>query len=118
MSERASQIKETFASFIAAQRDCSRDGLRTALVDFAPKARFLMCYPFGEIHGGTEFFDQAYTPLLEALPDLERRDMIVMAGTTPEGQDWLGAMGNYSGTFSAPFLDIPPTGHIAHMRYL
>ncbi len=117
MSERAGQIKEAFASFIAAQQDCSRDGLRAALVDFAPTARFLMCHPFGEIYGGTKFFDQAYAPLLEALPDLERRDMIVMAGTTPEGQDWLGTMGNYSGTFSAPFLDIPPTGHIAHMRY-
>ncbi len=51
------------------------------------------------------------------MPDLERRDMIVMAGTTPEGQDWIGAMGNYMGTFTAPFLGIPPTGHLAHMRY-
>jgi predicted ester cyclase len=25
-------------------------------------------------------------------------------------------MGNYMGTFTAPFLDIPPTGHLAHMR--
>ena len=59
----------------------------------------------------------AYAPLHAAIPDLERRDMIVMAGTTPEGQDWIGAMGNYMGTFKAPFLDIPPTGHLATMRY-
>jgi predicted ester cyclase len=52
-----------------------------------------------------------------AMPDLERRDMIVMAGTTPEGQDWIGCMGNYMGTFVAPFLGIRPTGHLAHMRY-
>jgi predicted ester cyclase len=26
-------------------------------------------------------------------------------------------MGNYMGTFLAPFLDIPPSGHLAHMRY-
>ena len=51
------------------------------------------------------------------MPDLERRDMIVLAGTTPEGQDWIGCMGNYMGTFTKPFLDIPPTGHLAHMRY-
>jgi predicted ester cyclase len=56
-------------------------------------------------------------PLHEAMNDLERRDMIVLAGTTPEGQDWIGCMGNYMGTFVAPFLDIPPTGHLAHMRY-
>jgi predicted ester cyclase len=58
-----------------------------------------------------------YVALYLALPDLERRDMIVMAGTTPEGQDWVGCMGNYMGTFEKPFLDIPPTGHLAHMRY-
>jgi predicted ester cyclase len=54
---------------------------------------------------------------MAAIPDLERRDMIVMAGTTPEGQDWVGCMGNYMGTFLAPFLGIRPTGHLAHMRY-
>jgi predicted ester cyclase len=43
--------------------------------------------------------------------------MIVLAGTTPEGQDWVGCMGNYMGTFIAPFLGIRPTGHLAHMRY-
>ena len=59
----------------------------------------------------------ALSPLHEAMNDLERRDMIVLAGTTPEGQDWIGCMGNYMGTFVAPFLDIPPTGHLAHMRY-
>ncbi len=58
-----------------------------------------------------------YVALYLALPDLERRDMIVLAGTTPEGQDWVGCMGNYMGTFEKPFLDIPPTGHLAHMRY-
>ena len=43
--------------------------------------------------------------------------MIFMGGTTSEGQDWLGCMGNYMGTFISPFLDIPPTGHLVHMRY-
>jgi predicted ester cyclase len=51
------------------------------------------------------------------MPDLERRDMIVLAGQTPEGQDWVGTMGNYVGTFTMPILEIPPTGHLAHMRY-
>jgi predicted ester cyclase len=52
------------------------------------------------------------------MPDLERRDMIVMAGATEEeGQYWIGTMGNYMGTFVAPLIDIPPTGKLAHMRY-
>lgn len=74
-----------------------------------------MCAPFGDRTRDLHLND--YVALLVAFPDLERRDMIVTAGTTPEGQDWVGCMGNYMGTFLAPFLDIPPTGHLAHMRY-
>ncbi|MEO0916361.1 MAG: ester cyclase [Pseudomonadota bacterium] len=76
-----------------------------------------MCAPFGDLLGGTGYFEECLSPLATALPDVERRDMILTAGTTPEGQDWVGCMGNYMGTFLAPFLDIPPTGHLAHMRY-
>ena len=87
---------------------------------FAPLVRdtatIHLCHPFGTGAGAAHVWG-ALNQLATALPDLERRDMIVMAGTTPEGQDWVGAMGNYMGTFAAPFLDIPPTGHLAHMRY-
>jgi predicted ester cyclase len=98
----------------AVEAASAQAALRTA---FAPEARISMCYPFGDLTGPDALFAECITPLLRAMPDLERRDMIVMAGTTPEGQDWAGCMGNYMGTFLAPFLDIPPTGRLAHMRY-
>jgi predicted ester cyclase len=75
------------------------------------------CYPFGELTGPESLYEQVYAPLFNAMPDLERRDMITMAGTTPEGQDWVGTMGNYMGTFLMPWLGIPPSGHLTHMRY-
>lgn len=84
---------------------------------FASDATIHLCHPFGDLSGPDDLFGAAYAPLMTAMPDLERRDMIVMAGTTPEGQHWIGAMGTYMGTFTAPFLGIPPTGHLAHMRY-
>ena len=55
--------------------------------------------------------------LRAAWPDVERRDWIVMAGTDDHGGDWVGCGGHFMGTFVAPFLDIPPTGHLAHMRF-
>jgi predicted ester cyclase len=33
------------------------------------------------------------------------------------GGNWVSTMGNYLGTFKKPFLDILPTGHIAHIRF-
>lgn len=94
--------------------DVLRDSLRAVV---APEARLHMCHPFGDLTGPEALFAACYAPLLAAMPDLERRELIVMAGTTPEGQDWVGCCGIYMGTFVAPFLDIPPTGHFAHMRF-
>ncbi|MEM9426173.1 MAG: ester cyclase [Pseudomonadota bacterium] len=75
-----------------------------------------LCYPVGDGIGPAHLWS-LLGPLAKAMPDLERREMITVAGTTPEGQDWVGCMGTYMGTSLAPFLDIPPTGHLAHMRY-
>lgn len=111
-------LKSATATLRASMATFEEGSVRAALeAVVAPDASICMCYPFNNLSGPEALFRAAYTPLLAAMPDLERRDMIVMAGTTPEGQDWIGCMGNYMGTFLAPFLDIPPTGHLAHMRY-
>lgn len=95
----------------------TQEEFRSLLETMADRAMVHMCHPFGDIVGGEEFYRQVYQPLFDSLPDLERRDMMVIAGETPEGQHWLGAMGNYMGLMTAPFLDIPPTGRLVHMRY-
>ena len=56
-------------------------------------------------------------PCFKAIPDLERRDWILMSGVTDKGLDWVGCGGFYCGTFAEPWLDIPPTGHMVHMRF-
>ena len=114
-------VSDQCKSLIAPLREAMADfdgSVRTEMASvFAADASVRLCHPFGDLTGPDAFYDAAYAPLLTAMPDLERRDMIVLAGRTPEGHDWVGMMGNYMGTFVAPFLDIPPTGHLAHMRY-
>jgi predicted ester cyclase len=83
----------------------------------APDAVFRLAFPFADMTGPEAFYDRALAPLFAAVPDLERRDTIVIAGPTPEGADWVGCCGYYTGTFAAPWLDIPPTGQQAHMRF-
>ena len=75
------------------------------------------CHPFGTFKGLDHLLTKCLIPLFDSIPDLERRDMIVMAGTTPEGRNWIGTMGNYMGTFLKPYLNIQPTGNLIHMRY-
>lgn len=111
-------LKSVIAPLRASLASCEAASARAALVGvMSPDAVVYMCHPFGDLSGPEALFQTCYAPLLRALPDLERRDMIVMAGTTPEGADWVGCMGNYMGTFLSPFLDVRPTGHLVHMRY-
>lgn len=118
MRDVSTNCKELTAALRAAMADFEAQSVRAELDRvFSDDVRVSLCHPFGELTGAGAFYDVAYAPLLAAMPDLERRDMIVLAGRTPEGQDWIGMMGNYMGTFTAPFLDIPPTGHLVHMRY-
>ncbi len=67
--------------------------------------------------GRPRLFEQAYAPLLAALPDLERRDFIVIGGPANDGADWVGCAGHYVGVFERPWLGIPPTQHLAAMRF-
>ena len=107
------ELKALLASYRTATADFDTSTVRAALAElFVPEATMHLCHPFGTLKGADAFLDVCLSPLYAAFPDLERRDKILLAGTTPEGQDWIGAMGNYIGTFLSPFLDIPPTGHL------
>ena len=83
---------------------------------FGDEATIHLCHPFGDLTKG-DFFKKAYEPLAEALPDLERRDIIVMAGEDVYNKNWVGCAGYYTGTFKKPWLDIPPTGHQVALRF-
>jgi predicted ester cyclase len=110
--------KELIAPVRAAMYDFDMQDLRASLEAVcAEDVVFRLCFPFETIKGVNAWLDAVYVPMSLAVPDLERRDYIVMAGPTPEGADWIGCGGYYTGKFAAPWLDIPPTGHMVHMRF-
>lgn len=84
---------------------------------FCSKPAINLCYPFEHFSSCDDFFDQALMPLYESMPDLERRDTIIVAGETERGDAWVGCCGYFCGTFKSPWLDIPATGHIASLRF-
>lgn len=84
---------------------------------FHPHATVFLATPMEQLDGAAGLFAQALAPLHHALPDLERRDTLVMAGSVGPGQDWVGCCGYYTGTFFRSWLDIPPTGHQVAMRF-
>jgi predicted ester cyclase len=89
-----------------------------ALLDqvLAPDCDIYLAHPFDRMTGPEALAERFYAPLLHAIPDLERREEIVVAGQAGTA-GWIGCGGHYTGVFERPWLDIPPTGHIVTMRY-
>ena len=110
--------KALIAPFRKAQYDFESGRLADIISRlFASSAVVHLAHPLGTLQSPAALVDTIYKPLLHAIPDLERRDTIVMAGSTASTQDWVGCCGYYTGTFSNPWLDIPPSGHFVSMRF-
>ena len=115
---KSEKLKDHISPLLSAMRDFSDQSVQEQLEKIlVPECQIKMCFPFGTIKGTENYFGTTYKPLLRAFPNLERRDLIILAGETPEGTDWVACMGNYFGTFVSSFLDILPTGQLAHMRF-
>ncbi len=84
---------------------------------FQPGSKVHLAHPFETLNSSDEFLQRALLPLFQAVPDLERRETIVVSGRSYMGNDWVGCAGYYTGAFVRPWLDIPPTGHIVSMRF-
>ena len=109
--------KQIVGKYRAALYDC-HDALLEAQLNeiMAPDCQIHLTYPFEDLNGPGALYQKAYGPLLAAIPDLERRDYIVIAGSDITGH-WVGCAGYYIGIFECPWLDIPPTLHPVTMRY-
>ena len=83
--------KAALAPLRVALYDYQSDALQAALKQlFQPDAVVHLATPLEDLDGPQGLYHQAYAPLQQALPDLERRDTIVMAGPSPQGHRWQG----------------------------
>ncbi len=114
------QNKTLIHSLRAALYDLELDRLEGQLgAVFAPDAEIQLAFPFENVPGPTALFE-IYRALAHAVPDLERRDTIVIAGAGADGDlagNWVGCAGFYTGVFERPWLGIPPTQQPVTMRF-
>ena len=106
-----SKLRRALAEF---EPECVKGSLRDL---FAPGSPIHLANPFETLDGPDEFLSSALMPLNRAIPDLERRETIVISGRSLTGRSWVGCAGYYTGSFMRPWLDIPPTGHMVSMRF-
>lgn len=72
--------------------------------------------PLGHLRGAKEVIARFWKPLISAIPDLQRRPYILIAGSF-EGRDWVASTGDFIGSFVKDWLGIPASGSSVHFRY-
>jgi predicted ester cyclase len=91
---------------------------------YRPDAEWRGSHPFND-QSGIEAIAAVWARLRAALPDLERRDLLAVAGRVrpdpraPEhapGRTLVATMGHYQGTFAADLCGIPATHGVVHLR--
>ncbi len=73
-------------------------------------------HPINDHRGSRAVVKAFWEPFLAALPDVERRDDILIAGTFKDGS-WVGTTGYYTGTFANDWLGIPATGGVLNVHF-
>ncbi len=99
-----------------------RAGVQEILANtYHADAHWRGAHPLNEMSGIAAMAQQAWQPLFEAMPDIERRDEIVVGGRFTdrhsETRDMVAMVGHYIGTFKNDWLDIPATGQPMFLRY-
>ena len=110
-------LKADYAAHLSAFATPGPDRWRAALTAFhAPDAVINTVHPFHAATGPAAHWTSLWAPLTAALDGLYLRADLLMAGAF-EGGDWVTATGYLVGHFAAPFLGIPPTHRMAHLRW-
>lgn len=110
------QDKRLVTAALAAVAESTPATLPQRLVAaYHPDAHWRGSHPVNELAGVDAIASGFWEPLLAAMPDLERRDDIVMAGSY-QGRRYVGTVGHYAGTFRRDWLGIPATGRAAYLR--
>jgi predicted ester cyclase len=100
----ASLVKGSEALTVAAQTYLAED------------VQWSVAHPVNDLRGPDVTLEQFLLPLAAAMPDLERRCFIEIAGDY-QGADWIAGTGYFTGTFSHELFGIPATDRTLYLRY-
>ncbi len=93
-NQRSAFLKSLIAPLFEAMGDFSLSQVKPELEKiFSQDCLVHMCFPFNDMQGPDAFYTNCLEKLNTAVPDLERRNLIVLAATTEHGNGWVSTMG-------------------------
>ncbi|MCX2972977.1 polyketide cyclase [Halieaceae bacterium IMCC8485] len=89
---------------------------KVAAATLSEQVKWSACHPVNDLAGVSSVVDDFLLPMIQAMPDLERKPFIHIPGDY-QGEQWIAGTGYLIGTFSAPLFGIPATGKTLYLRY-
>lgn len=108
-----STVHSSLCSIVAANGGSIRAAIESA---YRPDVELYAFHPVNDLRGTEQVAERFWKPLRQSFLDLERRDLIVIAGEY-DGRETVAMMGHYQGTFSHDWLDVPATHGAVTLRF-
>ncbi|WP_252179874.1 ester cyclase [Endozoicomonas sp. 4G] len=105
---------ETFYSTLFSSPDTSLNYVASEWL--ASQVVWSVAHPVNDLVGPESAVSDFLAPLKQALPDIERRPLIIIDGEY-EGRTWFNSTGYFVGTFQSSLFGIPATGKTLFLRY-
>jgi SnoaL-like domain/SnoaL-like polyketide cyclase len=83
---------------------------------YHPQAQWRGPHPWNELQGLAAIEQEFWRPFLQAFPDLERRDSLLLGGSY-DGRHYVGAVGHLVARFRRHWQGLPPTDQVVFWRY-
>lgn len=110
------EAKRRYWDAISANRQLRAGAARLASDLYAPDILWHGPHPINSLTGAGAVRRDLWQPLIAALPDLERRTDILLAGEFKDGL-WMASTGHLVGRFENDWLGIPATRRPTWLRY-
>ena len=83
---------------------------------FNSKSQIDAFHPVNKTFGPLGYITDIIKPIFQAFKGFQRRDNIIIGGEYL-GNEWVTSTGYFLGHFAEPWLGIPPSGKLEHIRY-
>ncbi|MCL9780212.1 nuclear transport factor 2 family protein [Vibrio sp. S4M6] len=113
------QAKRVVREYFDAMERAAPDAVVSVLNDYVSEDYVWQgVYPFREQTGITAVANAFWTPLLQSMTRLQRRQDIFIAGNNEmNGEQWVMSMGHFMGLFDKDWLGIRATRKMVNIRY-
>jgi predicted ester cyclase len=116
-TDKTVENKKIYAKYLQAFETGKINAIENAVNDiFTIKTKIDAFHPVNISTGSKGYLSDILKPMIRSFKGFQRRDNILIGGEY-QGAEWVTSTGYFLGHFEKPWLGIPPSGKLEHIRF-